>query len=182
VPDDAIWPAPGSTTTFSTPDRAALDLARRLLGMGTPQLSPGRISADGNDATVDIRPLPTGGSTTTAVLRKVDRRGWVVVGCSTANILIEQPTPGTRIGSPLTVRGRAQAFEGQVVVEVRSDGAAAPIGQSYGTGGGTEVLPFESTVTFARPAAPRGTVVVSEPRADVSDQGPAAATVIRVAF
>jgi len=67
-------------------------------------------------------------------------------------------------------------------VEVRSDGATTPIGQSYGTGGGTDVLPFESTVTFTRPSAPRGTVVVSEPRADVADQGPAGATVVRVAF
>lgn len=161
---------------------AADDFARRFLGMGTPQLIPGRVSVRGDEATVQIRPLPDGGPTTTVLLRRMNVRGWVVVGCSAERIQVEQPSPGAVVASPLTVRGQAQAFEGQVDVEVRRDGSQAPIGRSVGTGGGTEVLPFESTVSFARPSILRGTLVVSEARADVADQGPATATVVRVNF
>jgi hypothetical protein len=180
VPDDALWPPPGSATVFPTADAAAADFVRRFLGMGTPQLSRAQVA--GANGSVTVRPMATGGPPTGVSLRRVDRRGWVVVGCAAANIVVDQPAPAAAVASPLTVGGRAQAFEGHVNVEVRQDGALSPIGQSYGTGGGTEVLPFQATVTFRSPSARRGTVVVSEPRADVSDQGPADATVVRVSF
>lgn len=182
VPDDALWPAPGSTTSFSTAEQAAEDFARRFLGMGTPQLSAGRVTARGDEALVDLRPLPTASLTTIVLLRRIDRRGWVVVGCSADTIQVDQPAGGTRATSPLTVRGRTQAFEGQVDIEVRRDGATAPIGRSFGTGASDTMAPFESTVTFTRPSTARGTVVVSEPRADDASQGPSAATVVRVTF
>lgn len=180
VPDDALWPPPGSPTTFSSPGSAASDFTRRFLGMGTPQLGAARVSGD--RATVDVRPLPTGGPTSVVSLRRIDRRGWVVVGCAASRIFVDQPAPSAQVTSPLTVRGRAQAYEGTVTVQVRGDGATAPLGQSFGTGGGTEVLPYEATVTFTRPPTPRGTLVVSEPRADTDTQGPAAATVVRIRF
>ncbi len=180
LPAEAVWPPAGSATAFSTPAQAATDFARRFLGMGTPQLGTPRVN--GADATVDLRPLPTAGLTTVVSLRRIDGRGWVVLGCAAPSIQIDQPAAGATISSPLTVRGRAQAFEGQVEVEVRRDGATVPLGRSFGMGGGTEVLPFEATVTFTRPSAGRGTVVVSEARADRGDQGPAGATVLRVAF
>lgn len=182
VPDDALWPPPGSKTTFGSPERAADDFARRFLGMAEPQVTPGRVSAGGDEATADLRPFPSGGPTTTVLLRRVGARGWVVVGCSGDSIFVDQPSPGAAVTSPLTVRGRARAFEGTVDVEVRRDGATTPIGRSFGTGGGSEVLPFEATVSFARPSAARGTVVVSEGRADDSSKGPAAATVVRIRF
>jgi len=182
VPDDAVWPPPGSKTTFATADKAADDFARRFLGMATPQLTPGRVSASGDEATVDLRPFPSGGPVTTVHLRRVNVRGWVVVGCSAADIFVDQPSPGATVASPLTVRGRARAFEGTVNVDVRRDGATTPIGSSFGTGGGTEVLPYQATVSFARPSVPRGALVVSEARADDGTKGPAAATVIRIRF
>lgn len=182
VPDDAFWPPPGSKTVFGSPDKAADDFARRFLGMAGPQVIPGRVSAGGDEATVDLRPFPSGGPTTTVLLRRAGARGWVVVGCSAERIFVEQPSPGAPVTSPLTVRGRAQAYEGTVDVEVRRDGATTPIGRSFGTGGGTEVLPFEATVEFARPSTARGTVVVSEGRADDDSKGPAAATVVRIRF
>ena len=180
LPAEAVWPPAGSATAFTTPTQAATDFARRFLGMGTPQVGTPRVS--GADATVDLRPLPRASLTSVVSLRRIDGRGWVVLGCAAPSIQVDQPAVGATISSPLTVRGRAQAFEGTVDVEVRRDGATVPLGRSFGTGGGTEVLPFEATVTFTRPSAGRGTVVVSEARADVADQGPAAATVLRVAF
>ncbi len=180
LPTEAVWPPAGSPTAFSTPTQAATDFARRFLGMGTPQIGTPRVA--GADATVDLRPLPRASLTSVVTLRRVDGRGWVVLGCAAPSIQVDQPAVGATISSPLTVRGRAQAFEGTVDVEVRRDGATVPLGRSFGTGGGTEVLPFEATVTFSRPSAGRGTVVVSEGRADDGDQGPAAATVLRVAF
>ena len=182
VPDDALWPPPGSPSSFSTPQRAADDFARRFLGMATPQVIPGRVTVGGDEALVELRPFQNGGPTTLLLLRRVGARGWVVVGCSAERIEVSQPAGGAKVASPLTVRGRAQAFEGTVEVEVRGDGAIAPLGTSFGTGGGTEVLPFEATVTFTRPPVPRGTLVVSEPRADDDSQGPAAATVVRITF
>ena len=180
LPAEAVWPPAGSATAFPTPTRAANDFALRFLGMGTPQLGTPRVA--GADATVDLRPLPTASLTSVVSLRRVDGRGWVVLGCAAPSIQVDQPAPGATISSPLTVRGRAQAFEGTVDVEVRRDGATAPLGRSFGTGGGAEVLPFEATVTFTSPSAGRGTVVVSEARTDDGDQGPSAATVLRVAF
>jgi len=184
VPDDALWPPPASATAFQTADRAAADFARRFLGMAAPLLSPAQVS--GTDATVTVRTSPSGGVSTAVALRRVGRRGWVVVGSTAPNIQIDQPTAGATIASPLNVTGRALAFEGRVVVAVRQDGTSAPIGQSVGDGGGTEMLPFQSTVTFPAPAARRGAVVVSEPRADVgpggADLGPATVTVVRIAF
>ena len=182
VPEDALWPPPGSRSSFATPELAADDFARRFLGMATPQVIPGRGTVRGDEALAELRPLPNGGPTTLLLLRRVGARGWVVVSCSTDRIEVSQPSGGAKVASPLTVRGRAKAFEGTVEVEVRRDGAIAPIGTSFGTGGGTEVLPFEATVRFARPSVPRGTLVVSEPRADDDSQGPAAATVIRITF
>ncbi len=106
----------------------------------------------------------------------------MVVGCSADSIQVEQPLPGAAVSSPLTVRGRAQAFEGTVDVEVRRDGSSTPIGRGFGTGASDQMLPFEATVSFTRPPDPRGTVVVSEPRVDDSTRGPAAATVVRIRF
>jgi len=180
LPAEAVWPPAGSATAFSTPTQAAIDFARRFLGMGDPQLGTPRVA--GADATVDLRPLPRASLTSVVSLRRIDGRGWVVLGCAAPSIQVDQPAAGATISSPLTVRGRAQAFEGTVEVEVRRDGATVPLGRSFGTGGGTEVLPFEATVTFPRPSAGRGTVVVSEAGADEGGQGPAAATVLRVAF
>ncbi len=180
LPDDAVWPAPGTTTSFPTPQRAADDFTRRFLGMGNPQLAPAQVT--GTNATVGVRAYVTGGQVSVVALRSTPARGWVVVGCAASTIQVDTPSAGTRVSSPLSVAGRAFAFEGQVDVEVRQDGVAAPIGRSSGTGGGTELLPFEATVTFPRPPVARGTVVVSEARADVADQGPATATVVRVGF
>ena len=182
VPDDAFWPPPSSRSSFATPEQSAVDFARHFLGMATPQVIPGRVTVGGDEALAELRPLPNGGPMTTLLLRRVGARGWVVVSCSAERIEVSQPSGGARVASPLTVRGRAQAFEGTVEVEVRRDGAISPIGTAFGTGGGTEVLPFEATVTFARPSVSRGTLVVSEPRADDDTQGPAAATVIRITF
>ena len=180
VPDDAVWPPPGSSTVFPTADRAADDFTRRFLRMATPQLGAAQVRGD--TATVAVRPLPASTLTTVVSLRRVDRRGWVVVGSAAQNIQVDQPAAGATVSSPLVVRGSAWTFEGNVTVEVRRDGATTPIGTSFGTGGGDQMRPFDATVTFARPSVARGTVVASEGRADDETQGPAAATVVRVRF
>lgn len=183
VPDDALWPPPGSRTTFATPEAAAEDFARRFLGMGTPQVTPGRVTVRGDEALADLRPLPSSSLTTVVLLRRVGARGWVVLSCSADNIQLDQPTgPNVRVTSPLTVRGRVQAFEGHVDIEVRRDGTTTPIGRSFGTGASDSMAPFESTVTFSAPPAGRGALVLSDPRADDPAQGPLSATVIRISF
>jgi hypothetical protein len=179
LPEDALWPAPGSTTTFSSPDKAATDFARRYLEMPTPQVAAPNVS--GAEATVAVRALPRAGLTTVVSLRRVDVRGWIVVGCAAPSIEVSEPAAGATISSPLTVRGRAQAFEGHVAVEVRRDWATAPIGSSFGTGSMDQLTAYEATVSFTRPTSTRGTVIVYEPRVD-DGTGPLAATVVRIRF
>lgn len=179
LPDDALWPPPGSTTTFSSPDKAAFDFARRYLEMPNSQVGSPRIS--GAEATIDVAPNGGPSFTTVVTLRRVEVRGWIVVGCAAPKIEVSQPTAGATISSPLTVRGRAEAWEGNVIVEVRRDWSTTPIGSSFGTGSTFEQTPFEATVTFTRPTSTRGTVIVYEPRVD-DVPGPMAATVVRVRF
>lgn len=180
VPDDAVWPPPGSTTVFPSPDKATLDFARRFLGMVDPQLTA--LNTTGDRATMNVTPGPTAGINMVVSLRRVEGRGWVVTGSAAPSIQVDQPAAGSTVASPLVVRGRTQAFEGHVDVEIRRDGATTPIGRAFGTGASDAMAPFETTVTFTRPSTARGTVVVSAPNAADGDLGPLAATVIRVSF
>lgn len=179
LPDDALWPWPGTTTRFASPEQVASDFARRFLGVGATLKAP-KIS--GADATVEFTPGPTATLTTVLSLRRIDVRGWIVVGCAAPSIIVDQPAAGAAVSSPLTVRGRTQAFEGHVDVEVRSDGMTTPLGRSFGTGASDQMAPYEASVTFARPPMPRGTVVVTEPNAEDGAKGPLAATVVRIRF
>lgn len=179
LPDDALWPWPGTTTRFASPEQVASDFARRFLGV-SPFLKAPKIS--GAEATIEFTPGPTATLTTVVSLRRIDVRGWIVVGCAAPSIVVDQPAAGAAVTSPLTVRGRTQAFEGHVDVEVRSDGMTAPLGRSFGTGASDQMAPYEASVTFTRPPMPRGTVVVSEPNAEDGAKGPLAATVVRIRF
>jgi hypothetical protein len=84
---------------------------------------------------------------------------WWVLGSGTANIVIDAPTAGGAIASPVTVSGSALAFEGTVDVEIRQDGARQPIGTDVVTGGGDTIRPFSSDIEFSIPTEPYGAVV-----------------------
>jgi hypothetical protein len=79
--------------------------------------------------------------------------------------------------------GQGRAFEGTINVEVRQDGQVAadqPLGESFVTGGGTEILPFSGVVRFTPPTDDAGAVLFLEFSAD--DGSPILATVVRVAL
>jgi hypothetical protein len=185
LPADALWPKRHLAKSFSTPHRAVEDFARYFLFMQTPNLGPAQIAGD--EARISIRALPTAGLTTIVTVRRVATWGWVVVGCAAPTIQIDGPASGATVDSPLTIRGRAHTYEGNVDLTLVMDPEHS-LGRSFGTGGGDEMRPFEATITFPA-AAVRDSVdnrptpvflVAREPRADDGAQGPLVATVVRL--
>ena len=60
---------------------------------------------------------------------------WWVLGSASQNVIIQNPAVRDTVDSPLTVSGQAKAFEGNVTVELRADGAAEPLFTGTVTGG-----------------------------------------------
>jgi hypothetical protein len=78
-----------------------------------------------------------------------------VLGAATAGIVVDTPTAGQAVTSPLTTTGSALTWEGAV----RQDGLSRPLGSTVVTGGGDVMRPFSGQVTFAPPTEPHGAVV-----------------------
>jgi len=176
----------GNDQAFREPLNTARLFAERYLGFTGPQLSAVRSTGTGA-AEVGVGFRAGAEPTTVVALRQLGRTGsggpWTVVGATSADIEVDTPKALVKATSPVAVAGRARAFEGNVVVEVREDGMAQ--GQSVGkgnvTGRGDGVLgPFRGEITFRAPAKPAGAVVFYEPSAE--DGRTLRATVVRVAF
>lgn len=200
-----IWPfatqgeadayADGDDTLFRNVVDTAREFARRYVGMVDP-VAIGPASPAGQVVEVKIgfgtgeggRPVPDPRPTMTVRLRSVgdrdgDRNPWTVVGATSEQILVDAPKPLDRVSSPLSVGGRAHAFEGTVTVEVREDGMVAgqSLGKGFVTGGGDALRPFSGSVPFRSPAKPGGAVLFYELSA-ADGQGVLRATVVRVRF
>jgi len=111
---------------------------------------------------------------------------WSVVGARSAKIELETPAARSTISSPVTLVGKANAFEGTVTVRVKEDGMAEnqTLGQGFVTGSGDssgELGPFRGEVTFRAPTRPGGAIVLSED-SPAENQGVLRATVVRVFF
>lgn len=93
-----------------------------------------------------------------------------VLGATTATIRVDRPrsavtpTDLASIASPVTVSGRALAFEGTVTLRVveQTGGTVQWLGAGYATGGGDVPRPFTGQVTFARPSQETGWVLALE--------------------
>ena len=168
-------------------ERAAQAFMREL-GMPEPATGPFRStgSATGEVAVhpakgEDGRPLD--GPRTLVRLHRYTG-GWVVTGTSAADIRVAQPIPFARIASPVTVRGRASAFEGTVQVAVTEDrqGTDRVLGRGFVTGSGTaELGPFSGRIAFRAPSADAGWLLFrSQSAADGG--GVLEATAVRIRF
>jgi hypothetical protein len=158
----AIWPA--EDVVFPTPEEAAEDFVREVLGV-PPTLGAFQ---QGDARSGELAVLSPGeGETPTTVVRSTlllrqlgPDDGWFVLGAQNDNAVIT--TPGSSADVPageLTVSGRARGFEANVVVSAFVAGdAAAELDEEITTGGALET-PEPFTVTLDLTGADPGDVV-----------------------
>lgn len=96
-------------------------------------------------------------------LRLVGLRGsehpvWFVAGLSSDNIQVRTPADGAIVSSPLLLVGRASAYEGNVLVEVRDDSGRRLFAGNV-QAGSSDLTPFEARLAFT-PATTRGGLLV----------------------
>jgi hypothetical protein len=186
----------GAAAVGNQPDSSAEAVAtahaflRRQVGMGALVASPLRRTG-ANTAEVGFRPeLGEGGrpmpstAPTTVVSLQRGSGGWWVVGTRSASIQLGSPLAWSRIASPLTVSGRASAFEGTVQVAVAEelrDGRLRRLGAGVVTGSGSAQLgPFSGRIAFRESSAEVGWLVLTTESA--ADGGILEATAMRVRF
>lgn len=179
VDPNALWPAQGSTTRFTDPVEAARSFATELLGFTDPVLGEFQ-QGDARSGEVQVGPTEEGPVTTVFVRQLGPGDDWSVTGAATENIELATPEPGAQITSPTQLTGRAHAFEGTVLVELRQDGDTTPLYSGFVTGGGDQLRDFEGSMTFDAPTAERGVLVLYTQSAD--DGRVLEATAIRVQF
>jgi Immunoglobulin-like domain of bacterial spore germination len=143
-------------------------------------------------ATVDVRSLvgesrSVPGPRSRVVLGR-SRTSFSVLGVTTETIVVERPaeaiTPSALavVTSPLTISGRALAFEGTVSVRVLQvrNGTVRQLGSGHVIGGGDVMRPFTGEISFAAPSADIGWVLASELSA--YNGAVTKVTAVRVAF
>ncbi len=154
----AVYPTAGSSVRFDSPTDAARGFAVDFVGFVDPVVGEFQ-QGDSQSGEVEIRPS-TSGPVTTVLVRRLGESWWVL-GAATANIELHDPAALAGISSPVRLRGVSTAFEANVSVEIREDGARRPLGDGFVMGGSMgEKGPFDGTVTFAEPAASMGAIVL----------------------
>lgn len=182
--------APGAKQGPEAAVAAARDFLHREVGMG--ELLAGRFEATGSD-TGEVgfrlkfgeggRPMPAGAPRTVVRLQRY-RDGWAVLGTSSSNIRVSDPVRFERISSPVTVTGKASAFEGTVQVQVTEDraGKDRALGHGVVTGSGTaELGPFSGRIGFSRPTAGAGWLLFTT-ESEADGVGVLEATAVRIRF
>lgn len=175
----AVWPDPTTSQRFEDPVAAARSFAVDLVGFTDPVVGEFQ-QGDSRSGEVEVRPTPTG-PVTTVLVRQLGGDGtWWVLGCATANIEVDQPTAGEQISSPVRLAGRANAYEGNVNVQIVADSGTEPLVESYVTGMMGELGPFDREVEFPNPGSGRGAVLFRTLSAE--DGSVWEAAVVRVGF
>lgn len=174
----AVYPTAESSVRFDNPADAARGFAVDFVGFVDPVVGEFQ-QGDTQSGEIEIRPS-TSGPVTTVLVRRLGESWWVL-GAATANIELQDPAALAPITSPVRLRGVSTAFEANVTVEIREDGARRPLGDGFVMGGSMgEKGPFDGTVTFAEPSASMGAVVLST--ASMEDGRVWEAAVVRVRF
>jgi hypothetical protein len=173
----AIWPFASMNRTFATPEEAAKSFAVDYLGMTKARLGNTLPPADAHGAsTVEVFPNDRASLRTLVNVVEQPPLGWVVVGATADEIIVDTPHAHDPLSSPLAVSGRSRAFEAQLNVSLRPYGSTSPVVEGFTMGGGTEILPFSTTIT---PPATDQPLVLVVFEGDASGEGlMAQATVI----
>ncbi|MCC6225130.1 MAG: Gmad2 immunoglobulin-like domain-containing protein [Microthrixaceae bacterium] len=175
----AVWPWAVSPQRFDDPVAAARSYALDFVGFTNPVIGE-FMQGDSRSGEIEVRPRPDGPVTTVFVRQVSDDDSWWVLGSATANIEVTEPSALSAIDSPVTLKGRANAFEGTVNVDVRVDGSMEPLAEGFVTGQMGEMGPFKSALEFPSPKGGRGAVLFRTLSAE--DGSVWEAAVVRVGF
>ena len=96
-------------------------------------------------------------------LRGTEHPVWFVAGLSSDHIEVRTPADGATVSSSLTVSGRASAYEGTVLVEVRDD-AGRRLYSGHLQAGFPDLTPFEARLSLGSPTTRGGILVLSGDR------------------
>jgi hypothetical protein len=146
---------------------AARQFLTKVVGMNQPMEGPLRWIGNGlAEVTFYARP-PSGQPLPGLATIVTVQRGaghWSVIGTNASRILVDSPTRGQMISSPVSVSGRAHAFEGTVTVRVLEDRKGTPteLGSGFVTGGGDQLGPFSGQITFNQPDGGSGWIIFTE--------------------
>ena len=174
----AVFPFAGDGPRFGDPVEAVEYWAEGILGFVDPVYSEFR-EGDSRSGEVVVQPTADGPETTVFV-RQLDETWWIL-GAAAQNIEVDEPEALATLTSPVTVSGRALAFEGNVEVELWTDAADGPLAMVTVTGGGDELRAFEGTLTFdGQPQTPGGALILRSRSAE--DGSTWEASVLRVRF
>ncbi len=185
----------GGDRTFTTPKETARLSADRYVGMRDPAVFDPPTVIDGGLVEVKVGiqfgeggvPIADPQPSLSVFLRSGNADGdlgpWTVVSATSPRIVVDVPSAGARISSPVRVSGRNNTFEGNVEVAVREDGMVFDqfLGKAPVTGGMGELTPFAGEVPSDAPTKSAGAVVFFE-RSMADGQSVVTATVVRVAF
>jgi hypothetical protein len=184
-----LSPPVGTHLTLAQARPVARNFLIRIAGMENPRYVASRYVSDWL-ASVDFRATIAGRANgpVTTVFLGYDNMGFSPVWTETDTITVDTPPSPVDIStvepvsSPLTVKGRAQTWEGRLDLRVMQDNgrAARQLGRGYGTGGADEMLPFTAQVGFARPTTNQGWLVAAEKSARNGEV--VKATAIRLVF
>jgi hypothetical protein len=175
----SIWPFASMNRTFATPEEAAKSFAVEYLGMTQAHVGKTEPGYE-YETNVEIFPNDRAGIRTVVRVTNYSQTGFVVLGAAGDEIQVERPTVmENTLTSPLTVSGRSRAFEAQINLQLRPYGSTTPVAEGFTMGGGTEILPFSTTITPPSTDQPLVLVVFE---GDASGQGAMSqATVIQLA-
>lgn len=186
-----LSPPDGTTATLAEAQRVARAFLADVAGMRNVAFAGSRWRSD-FIATVDFRTRVGENKTARGPLSRVvlgkSTTSFSVLGVTTDTIRVDRPadaiTPSDLavVTSPLTITGRALAFEGTVnvrVVQIKN-GVVRRLGSGHVTGGGDVMRPFTGQITFATPSTDLGWVLASELSA--YNGAVTKVTAVRVAF
>lgn len=154
-----IWPDPGGTLRYGTPEDAAGGFAEELAGFTDPVYGE-FMQGDSRSGELEVRPVADG-AVTTVLLRQLSDGQWYAIGAASSEIQLDMPVASAMISSPVTLSGSSRAFEATVEVEVNAHGTAEPLGTGIVMGGsGPDLAPFSGSIQWDNPGTGGGVLLL----------------------
>ena len=158
-PFSVAFPAPDSSRSFESAPSAARAYATDVLGFSELVLGPAQDAGDGTTEVV-VQDREDGPETTVQLLQH-ESGPWYVLGSTTPDIVVNQPTAGASLATPFETAGEALAFEGNVEVLVLGQTDPVPLGTGTVTGSGVPPAgPFSGRISYAPPAEATAGILV----------------------
>ncbi len=156
-----VWPDPGGTLRYGTPEAAAGGFAEGFAGFTEPVYGE-FMQGDSRSGELEVRPVADG-AVTTVLLRQLSDGKWYAIGATSSEIQLDMPAAGARISEPAELSGSSRAFEATVNVEVRAHGTVEPLGTGIVMGGsGPDLAPFSGSIQWENPGTGTGVLLLFE--------------------